>query len=107
MLLQALAIPTSCSPLPTSYFLLSLLQRLLDACPESRGDLPADEMMATRREWYAQLAKTESQRAEFEQLASSGGAEVFVDLRRPQQHRDDQHKYALSRIKRSGVARNT
>ena len=75
-----------------------VLQRLLDACPESRGDLPDDEMMSTRREWYAQLAKTESQRAEFEQLASSGGAEIFVDLRRPQQHRDEQHKYTLKRF---------
>ena len=39
-----------------------VLQKLLEACPESRGDLPEAEAAQIRRAWYAQLAKTEGQR---------------------------------------------
>ena len=71
-----------------------VLQRLLDACPESRGDLPADEMAETRMRWYSQLAKTERQQAEFEALAREGGARPLLDVRRPAEHRAEQKRYA-------------
>lgn len=67
-----------------------VLQRLLDACDESRGKLPADEMGRIRSEWYAQLARSDAQRAEFAELALSGGVEPFCDTRRPESHREEQ-----------------
>ena len=33
-----------------------LLQRLFDACPEMRGDLPETERAAIRARWYRRLA---------------------------------------------------
>ena len=71
-----------------------VLQTLLEACPESRGDLPEAEAAQIRRAWYAQLAKTEGQRLEFEKLAKRGGAEPLRDTRRPQCHRDEHRNYS-------------
>ena len=71
-----------------------VLQKLLEACPESRGDLPVAETAQIRRAWYAQLAKTEDQRLQFERLAERGGAEPLRDTRRPQCHRDEHRNYS-------------
>lgn len=70
-----------------------VLQRLLDACPESRGDLPEAEIRETRLRWYTQLAKTDAQRADFVALANKGGAEPLKDVRRPPAHRAEQKRY--------------
>lgn len=67
-----------------------VLTRILDATPESRGELPPDEMDRLRREWYAQLARTDAQREAFAELAERGGAPPLCDTRRPEVHRDEQ-----------------
>ena len=79
-----------------------VLQRLLDACPESRGQLPPKERDALRRQWYDSLARTEAQRREFAALADAGGATPFLDTRRAAAHRDEQrcHLAAGTRPKR-------
>jgi tRNA G18 (ribose-2'-O)-methylase SpoU len=71
-----------------------VLQRLLDACVADRGKLPAPEIDALRRKWYDELARSEEQRAAFKRLADCGGAEPFVDTRRPQAHRDERVRYS-------------
>ena len=80
-----------------------MLQRLLDACPGSRGDLPPDETARTRSRWYGLLAKTDSQRVEFSRLASTGGATPLIDTRRPQQHRDEERRYSRREGKRAAL----
>ena len=67
-----------------------VLQRLLDAMPDSRGALPPEEMQRLRTEWYDALARTEEQRAAFARLAERGGARPLRDTRRPEAHRDEQ-----------------
>jgi len=42
-----------------------LLQRLLDACPEARGDLDESERRAVREDWYRRLAGSEDRWAEY------------------------------------------
>ena len=84
-----------------------VLQRLLDACPESRGNLPAGELAETRRRWYDQLAKTEAQRVEFAKLADAGGAEPLRDTRRPQQHRDEHRRYSRKEATRQAIVQGT
>ncbi|TAH37881.1 MAG: TrmH family RNA methyltransferase [Planctomycetota bacterium] len=42
------------------------LQRLFDACPEARGDLPESEKAALRELWYRRLAKSEETWAEYQ-----------------------------------------
>lgn len=80
-----------------------VLQKLLEACPESRGDLPVAETAQIRRAWYAQLAKTEDQRLQFERLAERGGAEPLRDTRRPQCHRDEHRNYSRREATRQAL----
>lgn len=47
------------------------LQRLFDACPEARGDLPEAEKAALRALWYRRLAKTEGTWLEYEPWLAS------------------------------------
>ena len=67
-----------------------VLQRLLDAAEDSRGQLPAEERAALRRAWYAELARSEEQRRAFAALAEAGGVAPFQDTRRPEAHRAEQ-----------------
>ena len=79
-----------------------VLQRILDASPESRGQLPTDELDKLRREWYAKLARNEAQRDVFTRLAAGGGATPFRDTRRPEAHRDEQRRVGMRRQVWSG-----
>ena len=76
---------------------------LTSQSPGSRGDLPTQEVASTRRRWYASLAKTERQAAEFEALAQSGGATPLVDTRRPPQHREEQRRYSRKQETRAAL----
>jgi hypothetical protein len=69
-----------------------VLQRLLDAMPESRGQLPPAEMDRLRREWYSGLARSDAARTEFARLADLGGAVPFCDARRPEVLRDERRR---------------
>lgn len=71
-----------------------VLQRLLDAVPESRGRLPAEEMDRLRRSWYSSLARSDAAREEFARLADLGGAVPFCDARRPEDFRDERRRVA-------------
>ena len=77
-----------------------VLQKLLDACPESRGELPTEEHGQLRRQWYEGLARTYEQRVLFARLADEGGVEPFRDTRRPEQLRDDSIRYVSSAAER-------
>jgi len=79
-----------------------VLQRLLDACPESRGQLPADELQTLRARWYMRLARTTEQRALFAKLARGVGVEPFRDTRRPEAFREESRKYVSSATMRPG-----
>jgi len=67
-----------------------VLQRLLDAYSALYPNemLPSDELNRLRCKWYSELARSDVQRKQFEQIASMGGAEPFEDPRRPPEHRD-------------------
>jgi len=67
-----------------------VMQRVLDACPEARGDLSLEVTTRLRSEWYGNLARSEDQKEEFRQLAASRGVEPFKDVRRTDEHRIQQ-----------------
>lgn len=69
-----------------------VMQRLLDAMPESRGQLPAEETDRLRRDWYSGLARSDAARAQFAQLADLGGTVPFCDARRPEALRDERRR---------------
>ena len=77
-----------------------VLQRLLDACPESRGRLSPVERDMLRRRWYDELARSPAQRAVFAALADQGGAPPFVDTRRPEQFREEGRRFAANAAQR-------
>ena len=79
-----------------------VLQRLLDACPESRGALDPDELGERRRQWYDSLARTAEQRALFARLAAEGGVAPFRDTRRPEAYRLESRRYAAKAAGRPG-----
>jgi hypothetical protein len=72
-----------------------VLQRLLDAAHESRGQLPAAELAALRLQWYTELARSDEQLRTFLELARAGGAAPFADTRRPEAHRAEQRADGL------------
>jgi len=69
-----------------------VLNKLLDHCPEARGDLSNQDATQLRLQWYGDLARNEEQRAYFEALAKSGDVKPYNDMRRPPQHRAQQNR---------------
>ena len=47
-----------------------VMQRLLDLCPEARGDLGVSERAVLRSRWYDQLARNANQRRVFKARAA-------------------------------------
>ncbi|KAG2432545.1 hypothetical protein HXX76_008890 [Chlamydomonas incerta] len=65
-----------------------VLHHLFLCCPEARGDLTAERKRALRLEWYARLARTDAQRAEFlARVDDPPPPPPSGDVRRP----DEQH----------------
>ena len=82
-----------------------VLQRLLDAYSALYPNemLPSDELNRLRCKWYSELARSDVQRKQFEQIASMGGAEPFEDPRRPPEHRENSIASRQSRkLKKTG-----
>jgi hypothetical protein len=82
-----------------------ILQRVLDACQASRGQLPESEIARLRLQWYSDLARSPEQRVHFQTLAAAGGVEPFIDMRRPEEHRVD-HINPRLRQRQEAAARN-
>lgn len=66
-----------------------VLQKILGYCPEIVGAMDDSERSALREKWYAQLAKTATQRKEYDSWLKCPPP-PYSDLRRPDQHRNDQ-----------------
>jgi hypothetical protein len=65
-----------------------LLQRMFDACPEARGDLPESEKAVIRASWFERLSRNPTAMAANEKfLECPDEIEPLRDLRRPEAER--------------------